>query len=221
MYKDDSLCSSINNALSLDSHKIVNVQSTEALTDLAYRDTLHLLIIDSTLLNYGSGVCRQLRAIPRLERVPFLALANSQSAQEIAHALDSGCDDCVRKPIIERELAARVRALLRRKTTVTATTQIALDGRQKVAYLGEKRLDLTPTEYSLLEVLCDHSGQHITTADLLEKVWNYPPETGDPALVRNHVRNLRRKLEDDPDHPRIVVCLQGRGYSVSGDIRRC
>src|SRR5688572_10428932 len=101
--KDVSLCASINNALSVDSHKLVPVQSTEALTDVAYRDTLHLLIIDSALLNHSTMVCRQLRAIPRLERVPFLALANGTSAQEIAHVLDAGCDDCLRKPIIDRE----------------------------------------------------------------------------------------------------------------------
>jgi DNA-binding response OmpR family regulator len=67
-------------------------------------------------------------------------------------------------------------------------------------------------------MLCLVPGEHYSTSALLEHVWHYPSGKGDSALVRNHVRNLRRKLEDDPDRPRIVQCLQGRGYTINAEV---
>jgi DNA-binding response OmpR family regulator len=83
-----------------------------------------------------------------------------------------------------------------------------------------RKIDLTPTEYELLVALCQNPGEHMDATRLLEQVWHYPPGDGDPALVRNHVRNLRRKLEHDPDRPRIVTSAHGRGYAVSIGIER-
>jgi DNA-binding response OmpR family regulator len=86
--------------------------------------------------------------------------------------------------------------------------------------LNGATLALTPTEYALLDVLCSIPGSYLTAEDLLEQVWNYAPGKGDPALVRNHIRNLRRKMERDPDRPRIVASAHGRGYTIGIDFQR-
>src|SRR5206468_3630098 len=106
----------------------------------------------------------------------------------------------------------------RRTTRLLPKAEIVINRRDKTVKVRDRAVELTPTEYDLLNVLCQTPGEHIPTTALLERVWQYPPGSGDPALVRNHVRNLRRKLEMDPDHPRIVTCFQGRGYTISADI---
>ncbi len=161
---------------------------------------------------------KQVRAVPGLATVPILCVVNASSAQDVAQVLDSGGDDCLRKPFVVRELAARVRALLRRKARPAAP--LVLDPLNKAVQVHGRSVDLTPTEFDLLDALCQAQGEHLSASDLLEQVWNYPPGVGDPALVRNHVRNLRRKLERDPNRPRIVTSAHGRGYTVAIDILR-
>ncbi len=204
-----------------ESHTLVSSNTLDGAFRHIYKDTPDLIILDGAMLyQYGMSVCRQLHTVHDLQLTPILVLTNSKNAQDVAEVLDSGCDDCVRKTIAERELAARIRALLRRRGRSTRSVLLTLNRNHKTVYLREKEIDLTPTEYDLLAVLCEYPGQHLTTAALLETVWHYPPGTGDPALVRNHVRNLRRKLEVDADHPRIVMCFQGRGYTISADVRQ-
>jgi DNA-binding response OmpR family regulator len=151
---------------------------------------------------------------------PILVLVSSKTAQEVAELLDAGADDCLRKPLAPRELAARVRALLRRTIRPRHDALITLNSNEKTVHVGGRLIELTSTEFELLDALCQNPGEHIATSTLLEQVWHYPPGAGDPALVRNHVRNLRRKLENDPDRPRVITCFQGRGYSVSARIQR-
>jgi DNA-binding response OmpR family regulator len=187
---------------------------------IAQRDSPDLIIIDASDPNGdGLSLCRRLRSMSSLAHTPILVLANGWSSQEVARLLDAGADDCLRKPFATRELAARIRALLRRADQTTGRTVIALNPIDKTVLFRDRRIELTPTEYDLLEVLCQNAGRHLTPAALLEQVWHYPPGEGDPALVRNHVRNLRRKLECDPDRPRVVICFQGRGYSISTEVQ--
>lgn len=203
-----------------ESHRLVSSETIDGAFQHMYKDSPDLIIIDGEMLYQdGISVCRQLHTAKGVQVAPILVLSNVKSAQDIAQVLDAGCDDCVRKTIAGRELAARIRALLRRRGRSAPGTPITLNRNHKTVHVRGKQVDLTPTEYDLLAVLCEYPGQHLTTASLLETVWHYPPGTGDPALVRNHVRNLRRKLEIDPDHPRIVMNYQGRGYTVSADVR--
>ncbi len=199
---------------------------TIAGTGADIRQTIHdhspdLIIIDSTVPNHDSiNLCRQLRSTPRFVSTPILIIVNTRTAQEVAQLLDAGGDDCLRKPFIANELAARVRALLRRAERSIRRASLVLNPSTRSIQIGSRSVELTPTEYDLLDTLCQNPGQHISVPTLLERVWHYPSGTGDPALVRNHVRNLRRKLESDPDRPRIVTCYQGRGYAISAEIKR-
>jgi two-component system, OmpR family, response regulator RpaA len=200
--------------------------------DLAVADTLEsalhrlgdmtpsLIVVDLGLKPSDSSMmCRRLRSVPRFVQVPILAVTSAQSAAEIARVLDSGADDCIRKPLVMREFGARMRALLRRPKGTESYLWITINRQDRSVHLRDEPVELTPTEFELLEALCRTPGEPMPASTLLQEVWHYPPGIGDPALVRNHVRNLRRKLERDPDRPRIVTSAHGRGYTVSVDIR--
>lgn len=203
-----------------DSYLLLYVQDTPTLEVLSRRTNTDLVILDTTSIADGARMCRRLRQMPNFVEKPLLVLADVKAAQDVAQLLDAGADDCVRKPLVQRELAARIRALLRRTSSHPSNRlTLTLYPREKRVLFCGRSIDLTRTEFELLETLCQHPGEHFTTAALLQRVWKYPPGTGDPALVRNHVRNLRRKLEDDPERPRVIMCFQGRGYTVSAEIQ--
>jgi len=199
------------------SYILVEADGVEKAVSLAEQTFPDLFIIDTAQVE----VCRRLRALPLSAHKPILFLLNSASAQDIANVLDAGGDDCMRYPINPQELAARMRTLLRRhKGAAPPPHTLVLNLKSQQVQVCGRDIELTPTEFDLLEMLCRTPGKHVRTEDLLEQVWHYPRGMGDPALVRNHVRNLRRKLEADPDRPKIVTSFHGRGYTVSATVAR-
>jgi len=204
-----------------DIHTLVLADTDSSILQSIHDHSPDLIIVDATIPHHDSmNLIRQLRSTARFASTPILIIVNTRTAQEVAQLLDAGGDDCLRKPFIANELAARVRALLRRAERSIRRTSLILNPMNRSIQIGSRSVELTPTEYDLLDALCQSPGQHISVPTLLERVWHYPSGTGDPALVRNHVRNLRRKLESDPDRPRIVTCYQGRGYAISAEIKR-
>jgi len=210
----------VRQSASLDGHQVIETTNPSQLLQLMLDNRADMLIIDHLVLTRDQGVCRSVRADPDLYNTPILALIPRKDAVEVARMLDVGCDDCVPTTLTERELAARIRALLRRNMVYVRPSQLTLHTQARTVTVGKRDVPLTPREYALLEVLCELPGEHIPTPTLLQRVWNYPPGKGDPALVRNHIRNLRRKLEDDPERPRIVICYQGRGYLISAQVSK-
>ncbi len=214
--RDEPDAPNVRHILLHDSYVITHVKALDF--DTAWQLSTDLVIFDCAASPYAPPeTCRQLRAIRSFHAIPILVLVDVCNAEQVGEILDAGCDDCICGTIREPELAARVRALLRRRTH-TQRPALILDAQIKTVAIDGKPVGLTPTEYTLLEVLCKNPGRHFTTSSLLQAVWNYPPGTGDPALVRNHVRNLRRKLENDPRRPQILRCLQGRGYMIGVDV---
>jgi two-component system response regulator RpaA len=217
--QDSATYKAIESAMSYDAHTLQISHSLDADDLYPHRPDLIILYLSESISDDACS-CEQVRAVPRFEKTPILVVSKTKSAQCAAQALDAGCDDYMTEPLIDRLLAARVRALLRRRPHSEHRDVLTLDSKRKVAQLGERTLGLTNVEYELLEALCTQAGKYLSASTLLQQVWHYPPGHGNEALVRNHVRNLRRKLETDPDHPRIVLSSHGRGYMVNGEVHR-
>jgi DNA-binding response OmpR family regulator len=218
---DTDMRATISDALEQEGHHIIEAEDAQTALQLAREHRPDIIILDFTLSDMnGFELCTHLRAMPFVDRTPILFVSEDPNAQCAAQALDCGADDYLRKPFATRELNARVRALLRRspgrKSQMPVTLRLEVDSR--AAWVDSRELELTPTEFGLLDHLCRQPAELHTANDLLEKLWGYPSGGGDTALVRNHIRNLRRKIENNPGHPGIIVSLHGRGYTVNAQV---
>jgi DNA-binding response OmpR family regulator len=175
-----------------------------------------LIILDVMLPGIdGFEVCKRLRTKGFLKPILMLT-ARSQDIDKVI-GLELGADDYVTKPFNDRELFARVKALLRRASQDPGDAEIYRFGSVVIDFThftGQKngeQLQLTSTEFLLLQHLIAHKGNVITREDLLNKVWGYEyyPQS---RTVDNHILRLRQKVEDDPNHPRHILTIHGRGY---------
>lgn len=171
----------------------------------------------------GLEVCRQLRADARFTTLPILMLTARGRTQDITQGLDTGADDYLVKPFEVPQLPARVRALLRRinRSVLQSDPEYLAAGGMRLALhraeveINGRVIDLTPTEHRLLHHLMARAGHPVPTEKLLEEVWEYPPNIGDPKLVRVHMVHLRNKIEPNPDKPQLIINVRGRGYMVN------
>jgi DNA-binding response OmpR family regulator len=191
--------------------------------ELLERRMPDLLILDIIMPGTdGITICKQLRTDPRFIALPILFLTAKGSTDDVVDGLDAGADDYVVKPFELAELRARVHALIRRgqrdssgsSTAVLQIDDLVLDSDTYQVEIAEERIQLTSTEHRLLRYLMEHVNQALSPGHLLQAVWEYPPDTGDPDLVRAHVRNLRAKIEQDPDR-RYIRTIHGVGYMIS------
>jgi DNA-binding response OmpR family regulator len=218
---DSSTRESVSRTLEREGYNVLVVESAEPALAMVREYRPDVIILDTMLPDMsGYEFCSHLRSLPFVDQTPVLFLSDYQSAQQVAMALDCGGDDYLRKPFVARELNARVRALLRRanRKRIDNTTRLRMDGDNHRVIVNGRTIQLTPTEFQLFDYMCRHQSKLHTAVDLLEEVWQYEPGNGDTALVRNHIRNLRRKIETDPDHPSVILSLHGRGYTVKAAI---
>lgn len=179
-----------------------------------------LVLLDLRLPDLsGFEVCRAIRAT---SIVPIIIVTAQTDTYDLVAGLEAGADDYVTKPVIAKELAARIRALLRRVQLHEAPAaparssvfgDVELRREQGVVLKAGKELSLTKTEYRLVCEFADHAGAVLSRDQLLELVWGYE-YLGDSRLVDAHVRRLRVKLEDHPDDPKLIVTVRGLGYRL-------
>jgi DNA-binding response OmpR family regulator len=181
-----------------------------------------LLLVDINLPDRnGILLCQQLRKETMYQELPVIFLTGqSASPDQVAEALNAGGDDYIQKPFAARELLARVRAQLRRVRVrqESRAPLIRFFPTTEKAYIDDRELELTHVEFNLLFYMCRKPNEWQLTRDLLAEVWRYPGTIGDAALVRNHVRNLRRKIEDDPERPAVILSRHRRGYMVAARV---
>jgi len=188
-----------------------------ALAQLRHPD---LIILDIVMPRInGLQVCRELRRDPTLGAIPILFVTALSSLGDRISGLDEGGDDYLVKPFDLGELKARMRALLRRARSAAieergsiSVGDLALDLKTYQIHMGGRTEQLTPIEFDMLHCLMGHPGEVVSSRQLLQLVWGYPPLAADTSLVRWHVKNLRAKIELDPDHPVYLRFIPRRGY---------
>lgn len=196
------------------------VEAADGLTALrlAQQTIPSLMILDLMLPEVdGMEVCRRLKMSPTTAGIPIVMLTAKDDEIDKVLGLEMGADDYMTKPFSTRELAARVKAVLRRGSTTIPAGELrignlCLDITRYDAYLSEEKLSLTPKEYELLKFFVTHIGKVYSRDQLLEKIWGYE-YFGDTRTVDVHVRHLRAKLSSDPQLANAITTVRGIGYS--------
>jgi len=176
-----------------------------------------LIVLDLMLPGIdGLKVCHTLR---EESDVPIIMLTAKTTDQDKLEGLDLGADDYVTKPFSPRELAARVRAVLRRLPGERGPEEIkhgelTMNFLKREASFAGKPLNLTPVEFKLLAVLIKEPGRVFSRAQLIEKALGYDFE-GFDRTIDVHILNLRRKFEPDPSHTRYIKTVYGAGYKLA------
>jgi DNA-binding response OmpR family regulator len=177
-----------------------------------------LLVVDIMLPGMdGFDCCRELR---KVSAVPIIMVTARTDTHDVVAGLEAGADDYVTKPFEPKELAARIRALLRRaRTTEGGPVSLTFGNLEILPEAGVVKRDgeevhLTRTEFLLLCELAANTGKVLSREQLLERVWSYD-YFGDGRLVDVHVRRLRTKVERDPSDPRHVLTVRGLGYKLA------
>jgi two-component system KDP operon response regulator KdpE len=181
-----------------------------------------LVLLDMNMPGMGGlAVCREIRAGTGVGII-MLTVRNTEADK--VQALDAGADDFVNKPFSTPELLARIRAALRR---VPASAQssparirvgaLVIDFAGRTAFNGVRTSHLTPKELDLVRYLTSHANEAVAHRELLQAVWG--PDYGDQVdYLRVFIRNLRKKIESDPDHPEFVTTEPWVGYRFNGTL---
>ncbi|MDO9508653.1 MAG: response regulator transcription factor, partial [Thermovirgaceae bacterium] len=166
----------------------------------------------------GWEVCRRIRENPATRGIPVLMLTARRDERDLLAGFDVGADDYMKKPFSVNELAARVKSLLRRGGTKETEEKIitigplVVDIEKGEVLLKGSPLDLTATEFRLLEILASNRGRVVSRDALLARVWGYAAV--DTRTVDMHVFRLRRKIEEDPENPKLLQTVRGRGFRL-------
>ena len=175
-----------------------------------------LIILDLGLPDMlGHDLLRTIRA--RNERVPIIVLSSRGDEAGKVQALDLGADDYITKPFAMDELLARMRAGLRHRLQTQGERPIfrlgdlSVDLVRRIVKIGEREVKLSPKEYELLRVLVQHAGKVLTHKFLLGELWD---DLTDAQYLRVYVRQLRQKIETDPEQPQYILTETGIGYRL-------
>jgi DNA-binding response OmpR family regulator len=167
----------------------------------------------------GWEICRKLR---KESDVPIVMLTARDEETDRVIGLEMGADDYVAKPFSPREVVARAKAILRRAQKAVVKTEpiregdLLIDVERHLVKKGNAVLDLTPTEFKILELLATNAGRVFSRLQIVERVQGYAFD-GYDRTVDVHMKNLRRKVEDDPKEPRYILTVYGIGYRFAGE----
>jgi len=196
-------------------YRVIEAADGRSALDLV-REKPDLIILDLGLPDMqGLDLLRTIRA--GNENVPIVVL--SSRADEVAkvQALDFGADDYVTKPFGMDELLARIRAALRHQLQVQGERPVfrlgdlSVDLVRRIVKTGDKDIKLSPKEYELLRLLVQHAGKVLTHRFLLKELWS---DLTDAQYLRVYVRQLRQKIETEPERPQYVLTETGIGYRL-------
>jgi len=180
------------------------------------RDGADLVLLDLMLPGLpGTEVCRELRT---RSSVPIIMLTAKDSEVDIVVGLELGADDYVTKPYSTRELLARIRAVLRRRTEVDDLDDavlevggVRMDVDRHAVSVGGKEVAMPLKEFELLELLLRNAGRVLTRGQLIDRIWG-ADYFGDTKTLDVHIKRIRSKIESDPSQPVLLLTVRGLGY---------
>jgi two-component system KDP operon response regulator KdpE len=199
-------------------HEVVEVHDGDAALEAAERDHPDVIVLDLAMPGKdGFAVLRELRE--RGDDVPVVVLTAKALESDKVKGLELGADDYVTKPFSQKELVARIDAVLRRQRAALAHRRanvfqyrdLRIDFAQRRVSVGDRKVELTPTEYNLLYHLATNAGRLMPHETLLAKVWGH--EYRDEVhYLKVYVGRLRGKIERDPQAPEYILTVRGVGY---------
>ena len=213
--------------LQLSGYRVICAEDGEQALEMFHNESPDLVVLDVMLPKLdGFAVCRRLRAE---SCVPIIFLSAVEAISERVAGLDLGADDYLPKPFSPKELEARIATILRRVGRGNAVVEsrelptgqgvlrlgdLVVDTNRRQVTRGSERINLTYTEFSLLELLFRDPGHVVPRAEILEQLWGYPPRrAADLRVVDVYVARLRGKLEPDPRNPELILTVRGIGYA--------
>jgi len=215
---DERIRLSMRLALEDEGYTVDDVASGEEAVAHFADESPELVLIDLMLPGMdGFETCRALR---KQSTVPVIMVTARSDTHDVVAGLEAGADDYVTKPFVAKELAARIRALLRRsrptetEASVLTFGDVELEPDAGVVRRGGEEVHCTRTEFRLLCELAFNAGKVLSREQLLERVWGYD-YFGDGRLVDVHVRRLRIKVEPDPGNPQFILTVRGMGYKLA------
>lgn len=202
--------------LEVDNYRVLVAYDGASALKIVEMEQPDLVILDIMLPDMdGYEVCQRIR---EFSAVPVIMLTARAREKDRIQGFDAGADDYLTKPFSTQELLARVKAVLRRSTSrqeqpvaVYRSQGLVVDFVQRRVFVGEREVFLTPTEYTLLYHLAQNAGKVMLHGELLSRVWG-PEYRDELQYLRGYISNLRKKLEDDPSHPRYILSRPGIGY---------
>ena len=201
--------------LTTQGYDVIEAPNGKTALDLL-REAPDLIILDLGLPDIeGHELLRTIRA--RNESVPIVVLSSRGDEAGKVQALDFGADDYVTKPFGMDELLARMRAALRHQLQthgerpIFRVGELSVDLVRRIVKIGETEVKLSPKEYDLLRVLVQHAGKVLTHKFLLGELWD---DLTDAQYLRVYVRQLRQKIEADPERPQYILTETGIGYRL-------
>ncbi|MBN9595346.1 MAG: winged helix-turn-helix domain-containing protein [Afipia sp.] len=205
-------------ALEANSYETISSGTVAEAVKRIAAETPDIVLLDLGLADGdGKDVIRRVR---EWSDVPIIVLSAREREAEKIDALDLGADDYVNKPFNVGELMARIRTALRHRlqrkaeTPVLRVSDLEVDSVRHRVTRGGAELKLTPKEFELLSFLARHAGRVVTHRQILTAVWG-PAHTEDTQYLRVYIGQLRQKIEEKPDDPRVVLTEPGIGYRIS------
>ena len=203
--------------LEREGYQVISAGDGKTALSLAHSQHPDLIILDLMLPEIsGWDVCRMIR---KESDVPVIMLTARDEVTDKIVGLEMGADDYVTKPFDPKELVSRVRAVLRRteskivQPNIIKIADLYIDIEKRQVKRDEIFFDLTPNEFNLLRVMAENPGRVFSRMQLLDKVQGDAYE-GYERTIDSHIKNLRKKIESDPEHPRYVITVHGVGYKV-------
>ena len=201
-------------ALKKEGYEIISAYSLEEAKNVIIKNDIDFLLIDINLRD-GSGLdlCEQISDIMDFPIVFFTA---NDTEEDMIKGFERGCDDYISKPFSMDILKLKINAILKRSHTKDKNEfkykDLRIDYDSRKVYVRNEEVNLTVTEYKLLELLCKNKNKAVTKELILEKLWDCNGNYVDENAISVNIRRLRKKIEVDPKNPEYIITLFGIGY---------